>query len=554
MAELPVQSPATALESPGLPGGNFIRGAVGMPVVRQVTLLIALAASVSLGVFATQWMQDDTYKPLGTPVSAAQTGEIAQTLEDNLIDYRLDPNNGMVLIAAEDLHRARMLLAGAELLGNGKVGYALLDEEQGFGVSQFMENARHRRSVEGELAKNIEVITSVQSAAVLLATPKTSSFIRDRRKPSASVTVTLKPGRSLDSAQIRGITNLVAGAVPELDAADVVVVDQSGFLLSEGSEDRSLRRSQQDMALVRAHEQALQSKIANILTPWVGGDRFSAEVNATMDFTRSQESEELYNPDLVALRSEQRSEEQNVGSNQVAGGVPGTLSNQPPEFGAVNQETEAEDKVRSSSVRSTRNYEVDRTLSYTEHQVGRVTRLSVTVVVDDQISTDPESGEAISTPWAPEEIEHLTQAVQTAVGFRADRGDSVSVVNRAFYRPPVAVIQDTPIWAESWFVELIKQVLGGIAIIIVIFGLLRPLFKNLSQAGEMVREQQSLAIADMTQIREAALSEAVPGLPSPINLGGDETSAQKMETVRNLIGEDPNRVAQVVKHWVSEDE
>ena len=554
MAELPVQSPVTALDSPGLPGGNFIRGAVGMPVVRQVTLLIALAASVSLGVFATQWMQDDTYKPLGTPVSAAQTSEIAQTLEDNLIDYRLDPNNGMVLIAADDLHRARMLLAGAELLGNGKIGYALLDEEQGFGVSQFMENARHRRSVEGELAKNIEVITSVQSAAVLLATPKTSSFIRDRRKPSASVTVTLKPGRTLDSAQIRGITNLVAGAVPELAAADVVVVDQSGFLLSEGSEDRSLRRSQQDMALVRAHEQALQSKISNILTPWIGGDRFSAEVNATMDFTRSQESEELYNPDLVALRSEQRSEEQNVGANQVAAGVPGTLSNQPPEFGAVNEAADTQESVRSSSVRSTRNYEVDRTLSYTEHQVGRVTRLSVTVVVDDQVTIDPETGEATSTPWAPEEIDHLTQAIQTAVGFRADRGDSVSVVNRAFYRPPVIAALDTPIWAESWFVELIKQVLGGIAIIIVIFGLLRPLFKNLSQAGEMVREQQSLAIADMTQIREAALSEAVPGLPSPINLGGDETSAQKMETVRNLIGEDPNRVAQVVKHWVNEDE
>ena len=398
MAELPVQSPATALDSPGLPGGNFIRGAVGMPVFRQVTLLVALAASVSLGVFATQWMQDDTYKPLGTPVSAAQTSEIAQSLEDNLIDYRLDPNNGMVLIAADDLHRARMLLAGAELLGNGKIGYALLDEEQGFGVSQFMENARHRRSVEGELAKNIEVITSVQSAAVLLATPKTSSFIRDRRKPSASVTVTLKPGRTLDSAQIRGITNLVAGAVPELDPADVVVVDQSGFLLSEGSEDRSLRRSQQDMALVRAHEQALQSKISNILTPWIGGDRFSAEVNATMDFTRSQESEELYNPDLVALRSEQRSEEQNVGASQVAAGVPGTLSNQPPEFGAVNEEAQAEESVRSSSVRSTRNYEVDRTLRDTEHQVGRVTRLSVTVVVDDQVSIDPETGEATSTP------------------------------------------------------------------------------------------------------------------------------------------------------------
>lgn len=551
MAELPVQTP---IEGPVLPGSNFIKGAVGMPVVRQATLLIALAATVSLGIFAMQWMQTDDFKPLGNTGSWAETNEIVSALESNQIDYRLEPNSGTVLVPADELYRARMMLAGADLLGGGKSGYALLDEEQGFGVSQFMENARHRRSVEGELAKNIAVITAVQHAAVLLATPKTSSFIRDRRKPSASVTVTLKPGRKLNAEQIRGITNLVAGAVPELEAANVVVVDQSGSLLSDGAEDMTLRRSQQDLALVRSHEESLHAKIANILTPWVGADRFTAEVNATMDFTRAQESEELYNPDLTALRSEQRVEEQNVGANLGVGGVPGTLSNQPPTLGAVEEQVSAEEAVRSSAVRSTRNFEVDRTLSYTEHQVGKVTRLSVAVVVDDQVSIDAETGEVITEPWTEEDLANLTQAVQMAVGFRADRGDSVSVVNRAFYREPAAAAVEAPFWQEAWFTELIKQVLGGIAIILVIFGLLRPLYKNLSQAGEMVREQQSLAIADMTQLREAALQEAVPGLPSPISTGPDETSAQKMETVRNLISEDPNRVAQVVKHWVNEGE
>jgi flagellar M-ring protein FliF len=553
MAELPIESPDMQMQGSLLPGSNFIKGAVGMPVVRQATLLIALAASVSLGIFATEWMQTSDYKPLGTAFSLRETDEITKVLDASQIDYQLDQRTGIVSVPADEIYSARMMLAGADLIGSGQSGYELLDKEQGFGVSSFMENARHRRSIEGELAKNIAIITAVQEAAVLLATPKTSSFIRDRRKPSASVTVTLKPGRQLDSNQIRGITNLVAGAVPELDSEDVVVVDQSGSLLSDGLDDLSLRRSQQDLALVRSHERTLQTKIGNILTPWIGSNRFTAEVNATMDFTRSQESEELYNPDLVALRSEQRAEEQNVGVSQDVGGVPGTLSNQPPVLGVVEDTTAAKEQIRSSAVRSTKNYEVDRTLSYTEHQVGRLTRLSVAVVVDDRIVVDAETGAQSSEPWNPEDLDSITQAVQMAVGFRADRGDSVSVSNRAFYREPVVVAEAAPFWTESWFTELLKQVLGGIAIIIVVLGLLRPLFKNLSQAGEMVREQQSLAIADMTQIREAAMQEAVPGLPSPIQMRADDSSAQKMETVRNLISEDPNRVAQVVKHWVNDE-
>ena len=559
MADLPIPSSGVPLDGAGLPGSNFLKGAVGMPAVRQVTLLLALAASVSIGIFVSQWMQTGDYKPIGAAASLGETAEIVQALEDAQMDYRIDSNSGMVLVNASDLHRVRMLLAGQELIGGSSTGYELLDEEQGFGVSQFMENARHRRSIEGELAKNIEIITSVQHAAVLLATPKTSSFIRDRRKPTASVTITMKPGRELEPGQIRGIRSLVAFAVPELRPEDVAVVDQSGLLLSDGGKDRALLQSEHDMALVRSLEESLHGKIANILGPWVGGDRFTAEVNATMDFTRSQQSEELYNPDLVALRSEQRFEEQSSGASAIAGGVPGTLSNQPPTLAQAGADggldtNSAEENIRSSTVRSTRNYEVDRTLSYTEHQVGRVTRLTVAVIVDDQMSLDVESGEPQVAPWSEDDIEKITQAVQMAVGFRADRGDSVSVVNRAFFRLPTVAAAEVPFWTETWFTSLLKQVLGGLAIIVVVFGLLKPLFKNLSQAGEMVREHQSLAIADLTQSREAALQEAVPGLPAPISNGALESAAQKMETVRNLITEDPNRVAQVVKHWVNEDE
>ena len=556
MAEMPVERP-DALPQPQLPGSDFLKGALGMPVVRQVTLLFALAGSVALAMYAINWMQAPAFKPLGANFSPAETNDIVRALEAEQMDYRLDPNTGMVLVPGDEIYAARMLLAGADVISAEQLGYELLDEEQGFGVSQYMEIARHRRSVEGELARSIATITSIANARVLLATPKTTAFLRERRKPSASVTVTLKPGRVLTREQTRGITNLVAAAVPELKAADVVVVDQTGALLSDGADDAASRRNQEDLAYARQVEGDIHDKIVNILAPWVGSDRFTAEVSASLNFTRSERTEETYNPELTALRSEERHEERSQGSESAVGGIPGTLSNQPPEFAPAGEEEAAEGAPggnESSMVRSTRNFEVDRTISHTLQQVGTMQRLSVAVIVDDRLVTDPETGEVSNQSWAEEDIANMTLAVQSAVGFDAARGDTVSVVNRTFYRAPEAAVEAAPFWAEAWFSDLLKQVLGGIAIILVIFGLLRPMYKNLSQAGEMVREQQSLAIADLTQVREAAIAEAVPGLPSPIEVGPSDSSADKMETVRNLIAEDPNRVAQVIKHWVSEDE
>ena len=544
---------------PMLPGSNFLKGATGMPAVRQATLLIALAASVAIGVFVVVWMQEPDYRPLGSPGSPDETAEIVNVLASRFVEHKVDQRTGMVLVAADKIYTARMALAEEDVvLGGMQKGYDLLDSDPGFGVSQFREQDIHRRSVEGELARSIMQINAVQHARVILATPKSSTFLRDRRRPSASVHVSLRRGRALSADKVRAIMNLVAGGVPELDPADVVVVDQQGTLLSRGADDESLMRSERDLALVRTIESQLYDKVVNILSPWVGGDRFTAEVNAELDFTRAESTREVYDPELTALRSEQRVEEERVGEQTIVGGVPGTLTNQPPAFEGVEEEAgeEAEprqEQARSSSVSSTRNFEVDRTISHTRQQTGRLERLSVAVVVDHNTVVDPETGEETQTPWSEEDLEYLTAAVQSSVGYREERGDSVSVVNRAFYRAPVAVHEAPPFWQEAWFLDVLKQVLGGIAIIVVVFGLIRPLFKNLSQAGELVREQQSLAIADMTQLREAAMQEAVPGLPTPITLDPDDSGGAKMETVRNLISDDPERVAQVVKQWVSEE-
>ncbi len=560
MAEVPAEVPAPGTpvlaESPALPGSDFLKGVLGMPAVRQMTLLVALAGSVALAIFATLWMQAPDYRPVSTTLSPQTTNDVVTALDTHQIDYKLDQRNGMVLVPDDQYYTAKMALAGEEVLSGQQLGYELLDEDQGFGVSQFMESARHRRSVEGELARSIATITAVSSARVLLATPKTSTFLRDRRKPTASVTVSLKSGRQLNADQVRGITNLVAGAVPELKAQDVVVIDQLGNFLSDGILDAVSLRGERNLQLERSIEADLHQKVANILTPWIGSGRFTAEVNATLDFTRSEQTEESFDPELSAIRSEQLYEAQNVDAEETVGGVPGTLSNQPPEFGEGTEiDTDSPNREKSSStVRATKNYEVDRTITHTQHQSSTLTRLSVTVVVDDHESVDGESGEVTHTPWTEDELDKLNQAVRTAIGFDEERGDSVSIVNRAFYRAPQIEAEPTPFWAQGWFADVIKQVLGGIAILVVVLGLLRPMYKNLSQAGELVREHQSLAIADMTQIREAALQEAVPGLPMPIQTDTQESGATKMETVRNLIAEDPDRVAQVVKHWVNEDE
>lgn len=541
-----------------LPGSNFLKGATGMPAVRQATLLIALAASVAIGVFVVFWMQEPEYRPLGSPASPDETAEIVNVLVTRMIDHKVDQRTGMVFVAADSIYNARMALAEEDVSVSGlQKGYDLLDTDPGFGVSQFREHNNHQRAIEGELARSIMQINAVQHARVILAQPKSSTFLRDRRKPSASVHVSLKSGRSLSSDKVRAIMNLVAGGVPELDPANVVVVDQSGSLLSRGADDESLLRSERDLALVRTIESQLYDKVANILSPWVGSARFTAEVNAELDFTRAESTQEVYDPELTALRSEQRVEEQQIGQQNFVGGVPGTLTNQPPTFGEVaegdGEQTPAQENQRSSSVSSTRNFEVDRTISHTTKQVGQIQRLSVAVVVDHNTVIDAETGEETQVPWNEEDLNYLTEAVRSAVGYRAERGDTVSVVNRAFYRPPVPQMEVAPFWQEAWFLDIVKQVLGGIAIIVVVFGLIRPLFRNLSQAGELVREQQSLAIADMTQLREAALQEAVPGLPTPISLDPDDSGAAKMETVRNLISDDPERVAQVVKQWVSEE-
>ena len=561
MADLPVEIDAGAdAGGGGNSGGNFLRGYSTLPIVRQLGLMLALAATVAVGVSVVLWMREPDYKPLTGIGSPRQANAAAEALQAANIPYRLDDSSGMLMVPSEVLHQARMKIAGVGGLSGDQEGFELLDKDQGFGVSQFMETNMFRRSLEGELARSIQSINAVQHARVHLAIPKSTAFLRDQRTPTASVTVGLAAGQSLSNGQVRAIMNLVAGAVSELTADHVTVVDQNGQLLSGQDDDTAQGGTDRQFKYVQQVETNLRDKVHNILLPTVGANRFTAEVAADVDFTWVEETEELFNPDQPALRSEQTVNEQRVGDAS-EGGVPGSVSNQPPAVATAPQTaaeatpagTNAPSTPSRSRSQATRNFELDRTISHTRHQVGRVTRLTVSVLVDDLPAPGAEGGQVTYVPWKEADLERLTALVKNAIGYNAARGDTVTVINSPFLEEHMDPVEPIPFWTQTWFIDLVKKVIGGLLVLALVLGLLRPLYRNLSRAGSTVSSDAAMArLVAMRSPNDRQFYANLDG--GQVGMIGGPSHQAQLATVRGLVAENPARVAQVVKHWVSKDE
>ena len=426
-----------------------------------------------------------------------------------------------------------------------------------------MENARFKRSLEGELARTITSIRQVRAARVHLAIPKTSAFVRDSRKPTASVFIDLYSGAGINSPQVRAIANLVASSIPELALQDVTVVDQRGNLLSNFETDEKMIAANRQMEYTKEVEQRYINRIHSILVRILGEGKFRAEVSADVDFTEVEQAEEQFNPDLPAIRSEQTLKEgRNVGS---IGGVPGALSNQPPADGAAPENATAQDQGgeggSSGRVQATRNYELDRTVSYTRHQTGKVRRLSVAVVVDNVVKKDPTTGAMNSVSMPQEELDSLSGLVRDAVGFDAARGDSVNIINAEFVtlpEPEVELIEEVPLWQQPEILNLAKKILGGIFVMVIIFGVLRPVMRNLTDTSKEMRELEAQeALNDLSADLGADLADetvTLSGGDSMLLTGPGQGYEQQLNAVKGLIAEDPGRVAQVVKQWVNSGE
>ncbi len=533
------------------------------PIVRQLGVLIGIALSVALGIVIVLWSWTPSYSLLFGNLTQKDAGEVVAALQQANIEFKVDEATGAVMVKSQSLHDARMKLAGQGLPRGDSMGFELLQQDTGFGTSRAVEAARFHRALEGELARTISTLASVQTARVHLATPKKSVFVRQNKASSASVVVKLTPGRTLEKGQVAAIIHMVASSVPDLEAGKVTVVDQRGNLLSGDMDTREMMLTANQFEYTKQLEEHYQERVEEILRPILGADKVRAQVTADVDFTVTEQTEERFNPDLPALRSEQVNE-QSTSQGAIAG-VPGAISNQPgaagtaPQTGAGAAGGEETAGPLNVSKRATRNYELDKTISHTRLSSGSLRRLSVAVVVDDHITVD-DQGATTRRERTPEEISRITQLVREAIGFSAQRGDSVRVVNAAFQIPQAPEdLPEIPIWEQAWIWDLAKQVGGFILVLVLIFVVLLPTLKKLTAQQPMAAGGLAMAgAAGGTMGMEGAGMEGLgmesfEGGRTPVKLPGPGKYEDTLDAARQLVNEDPMRVAQVVKSWVAED-
>jgi flagellar M-ring protein FliF len=532
-------------------------GMSNLKVWRQIGLLIGLAASIATAaVIAYYFIATPSYGVLYGGLEEQDVSTVLDALRQSNIDAKIDENSGAILVPAKDVHDARIKLAAMGLPKGISAGFDDLEQKNSFGISQFMEKARYQHALEVELSRTIMSLSSVRNARVHLAIPRQSVFVRNRKKPRASVTVTLFPGRIMEKGQVSAIVHLVAASVPNLEAEMVTVVDQKGKLLTNGAGDKQLGLNTAQFDYTRRIETSYIERIEDILEPILGAGSLRAQVTADIDFTMSEQTQEVYNPDTPALRSNQTTEERTTGGG-MEGGVPGALSNQPP--GAASApETANNDNTGSNSElpsrshrREIRNFELDKTISHTRYAMGNVRRLSVAVVVDDKVMSN-EDGEPMRIARTPEELDRLTELVKKAVGFNAQRGDSVNVINSSFTVPaePEA-LPEPPVWEQAWVRDLVRNILGAILILALYLMVFRPVMKSLAKQQVVVKQEMGEG-NQQGQLGEGGVPALGAGAAVPA-LGAPSSYEQKLQTATKAVEQDPKLVAQVVKNWVAAD-
>ena len=522
------------------------RGFGSLPAIRQLGLMLGLALSVALGVNIAIWSQTPNYSLLYANLNPKDMSTITQTLDSAGIEYQLEGSS--LMVAADKVHESRMKLATQGITPGDGVGYELLDKDQGFGSSSFLQKARYQRALEGELAQTISKLNVVESARVHLAIPKSSVFARQSAKPAVSVILNLYPGRTLDDTQVAGIINMVASSVPELEAEKVTVIDQKGRLLTAGNDQGDMHLTGTQFDYTRRVEERYVKRVIDIISPITGIEGVRAQVVADIDFTAEEQTRESYLPEQQVVRSEQTFEERSDLST-AAIGIPGALSNTPPPAGTTNPAGVGEETANTSgnsTKRAVRNYELDRTISHTRQSPVSLKRLSVAVIVNYR-TTPGKKGKVERTALDDTEIAYITALVKEAVGLNEARGDTINVVNTPFQLPEeIEPLPEPPIWEQPWVLSMAKQSLGGIAVLLIAFGVLRPMLRNLASHGKQIDDlkQAQLSLSNDNQ-------QANDRLSLTNQSGGSEQ--QLMDMARSMAKDNPQRVAQVMNDWVTSD-
>jgi flagellar M-ring protein FliF len=511
---------------------NFIETISNWPLKKKINFLILIGLVVASLVFIFSWSQKTNYQVLFTNISDTDSGLIVQKLKELKVPFQVDGKG--VLVPAEKVYELRLQLAAQGLPQGGGIGFEIFDKTN-FGTSDFVQKLNYRRALQGELSRTIQALSEIESCRVHLAVPEKSIFQEKESRPTASVMVKFKPGRTLSQNQVQGIVHLVSSSVEGLNPEEVTIINNEGAMLTRPAEKEDVELSNSQMELQRNYEKGIESRIVNILEPMTGRDKVKAKVFAALDFTRIEKTEEKYDPNGQVVRSEQKTQEKSV-SGTPGGGVPGTQSNlpnkKPPQTASSGNTVQKQSEVT--------NYELSKVVSRVISPAQELKRISVAVVVDGSYITPQGSKTKKYSARTEEEMKRYEEIVKKAVGFSAERGDEVRVVNMPF---ETASSEDLPEpTRDYWSVFLSVGRYAGplVAFLLIFLFVLKPLTRELLAHSPSSSKVPSLALPQ-------TVSEIERGLDSP------KPKAITMEdNVRDWAKKNPDQAASLIKGWTEE--
>ncbi len=528
-------------------------------------VIITIFSMISAAIIVVMlWASAEGYRPLYSTSSNYDSSQVLQLLDQSGLKYELNSDNGQIMVPTNEVAKTRMILAAKGLKQQLPSGFDTLASTDSLGESQFMETARYRHALEGELARSIVTMESVSVARVHLAVPKASLFKRkDQEQARASVMVQLLEGMDLKAGQVDSIVNLVSGAVIGLKPENVRVVDQYGRLLSKDTSLDDLAVSTNRQTEYRRNiEKHLVSQASDMLTPIMGASNFRVQVSAKVDFSKRQETEETYSNPVV--RAETLMNDENNG--RLALGIPGALSNTPP---VTDEEVRAEqnqqgqqgqqNKAKASRNESKREYAVGGKVTHVQHQQGIVEKLTISVIVNESMA-----GEA---GWSEATLERMQNVVRSAVGFEEERGDVIYVTSFPFVASNMPDAQQLAWYKDSDILQPVKYLFGALVAVLLIVLVLRPLTQYLTKGDEQDVEGDNLleagSTAEMAALKESAQSAAaLPNSSDSLALDAagikamddnlpesDSPLEVQIQHLKMIAQNDPKRVTEILRTW-----
>lgn len=511
-------------------------------ITKRISFLVGIALSVALGIGLYHWIQTPIYTPLPYYVDENNLSTIMQELDKSMILYKVNEYTHTISVPVKDLEKAKLSLSIAGVGKENPFSFSYLNDANQFGSSQFLENARYIHALEADLAKTISAIHGVNAAKVHLAIPQKNIFSDENTKPSASVMVNFTPGYEQDKEKIKAIIQLVAASVPSLEPKFVVITNQYGNYLSSALNQESFL-NQDELDYQNNLQMYYEKRIRSLISPMVGRNKTSISVNINLDFTQQEEAKEAFDPNQTTLRSEQTLNENTSSAN--ASGVPGALSNQPPENDSQQSNDNGQNGQNGQSSQqqsgqsrnqSIKNYEVSKSTQYKKSTTPTINSISVAVIVDEDMVLDKKTKKMVSKPLPQEKVNNLIELVKSTIGFNAKRGDQVTVVNSIFKSEAIEAPIPSPIWDNPLFLEWSKQILGVVLGFVFLFVIYKKFI-----SGHKVKDGKNL-----------------PAIQATAHGGGQHITPEMMQLkeeqiklLKDLVTKDPNKVANIIKKWIA---